>query len=238
MDDRLSIQINHRIRDALHSRGWRDPDDFGLRVSKQLAEHVATGASLGESIGYALGSTKTVFFRVNEVSRDHFELTLAGLLQALQLGENSQLTSCLERFCRFAERQLAQELWKSRNDEGVLRSHLQTSLEAQRGSTVKELVTGRGRADIALVDPEAKEVIETKLWKGEQYFRQGLAELAEYLRTEGLRKGYYVVLDTSRTNELVRDKGTCWTEQVAGRTIEVHFVRISPSVPSKLTRGP
>ena len=99
----------------------------------------------------------------------------------MQLEDNGSdgLMDSIEEFCRYAERQLAQELWKNRNDEGVLRSHLQTYLEARHGRTIKELVTGRGRMDIVLLDGDAHEVIETKVWRGQEYYEQGVRELGE-----------------------------------------------------------
>lgn len=236
MDDRLAIQLNHEIQELIQSSRWRDTDNFGIRLSRDLALRLSASRSLPASLSNALAETRTIFFRANRLQRRHFEKQLTARLRALGIQGEEDLYSSIRGFCSFAERQLAHELWSNRNDEGVLRSHLQTFLEARRGGTLKEVVTGRGRADIALLDRASKGVIETKLWKGEKYFGEGLLELAEYLRTEDLAEGYYVVLDCSSGSNLVQEKGQNWTEHIDDRDIHVLFIRVSPSPPSKLRR--
>lgn len=233
MDDALSIQVNHAVQELFQLRGYRDLDRFGTRLSRNVAKRVAGGASLWKAIEGAVPEINTAFFKINRgASRPDLQQQLQARMQ-LEDNESDGLVESIDEFCRYAERQLAQELWKNRNDEGVLRSHLQTYLEARHGRTIKELVTGRGRTDIVLLDGDAHEVIETKIWRGLKYYEQGIRELGEYLRTEHLETAYYVVLSTAG-NKLLEEKGPAWREEVAGRTIHVRFVCVSAETPSMI----
>ena len=237
MDDSLSIQLNHEIQRLFRLSSYRDLDSFGTQLSRSIAGRIISGDSLSEAIRASVPSVETGFFRVNRsVNRDGLRRQIELQLRTYDLPPND-LPGSISDFRKFAERQLAQELWKNRSDEGVLRSHLQTFLEARHGRTLKEMVTGRGRTDVALVDGGTSEVIETKLWKGEAYFRDGLVELAQYLRTEDLGEGHYVVLDCSLENGLVEENGPEWIEEVEGRHIRVYFVCVRPATPSRLARA-
>lgn len=233
MDEALAIQVNSEVQELVRLKGYRDLDRFGTRLSRNIAMRVAGGASLWKSVEAAVPQTKTVFFKINRgATRVDFQQQLQARMQ-LEDRESDSLAESIDEFCQYAERQLAQELWKSRNDEGVLRSHLQTYLEARHGRTIKELVTGRGRTDIVLLDGDAHEVIETKVWRGQAYYEQGIRELAEYLRTERLETAYYVILSTGG-NKLLEENGSAWLEDVDGRTIHVRFVCVSTETPSKI----
>lgn len=235
MGDEIAIRINRELQNLIHSYGASDSDDLSLRLSRELANQLRAGVALSEAVGLALDRTPTTFFRTSRATKENFRRTLEDRLRKLDLGSNG-LSDRVAAFCSFAERQLAAELWANRNDEGVLRSHLQTFLESRYPGTMKEVPTGRGRTDIALLISESKEVVETKLWKGAAYFEDGVVELAEYLRTEQLRSGYYVVLSCVDQNPLISERGTRWSETVDGRTIHVFFVRVSPASPSALGR--
>ena len=236
-DDRFVIGLNREVQRLINLLGQSDPDDFGLRLSRQLSRSSRPRDVVDEaSIMEALSSMRTSFFRVSGCSKRDFSKLLVERVRGMEISRESSLPEKLKEFAEYAERQLAQELWKGRKDESVLRSHLQTALEAGGRYTLKELTTGRGRTDIALLDEQGKAIIETKLWRGQEYFADGLAELAEYLRTEHLHDGYYVVLDCSLENKLVAANGSSWTELVDGRKIHVTFIRIPPASPSKLRK--
>ena len=237
MDDAVAVRVNHDVQELFQLKAYRDLDHFGTRLSRAIADRVEAGDSVPDAVRAGVGDVDTAFFRVNRgVSRQALMAQLEERIGADKL-RSSGLLGALGAFRAFAERQLALELWENRNDESVLRSHMQTYLEGVGFRTLKEVVTGRGRADVGLLDSRSRGLIEAKLWKGPQYFREGVRELGEYLRTERLQEGHYVVLDTTQGNALVEDRGVQWSDKVDGQTIHVFFVRVSSVVPSKVGRA-
>ena len=64
-----------------------------------------------------------------------------------------------------------------------------------------EVPTGRGRTDILIVWGRRSYVIETKVYTDNHTYQNGKCQLAEYLRSEGLEEGYYVVFSNRHTDE-------------------------------------
>jgi hypothetical protein len=67
----------------------------------------------------------------------------------------------------------------------------------------KEPVTGdERRMDIVVTYGEKqKEVIELKIWRGEEYHRDGLLQLSEYLDFQGMKQGYILIFDFNKTKQ-------------------------------------
>ena len=74
-------------------------------------------------------------------------------------------------------------------------------IERLGGQTFIEVPTGRGRTDILILYQKREYIIETKIFTDDYYFRKGKAQLAEYLKSEGLDEGYYVVFSKKHTDE-------------------------------------
>ncbi len=64
-----------------------------------------------------------------------------------------------------------------------------------KGWTFKEVRSGQGRIDVMCCYGRQKEVVEIKLWRGEIHYSKGLRQLAKYLESENLERGYLVVFD-------------------------------------------
>ncbi len=84
-----------------------------------------------------------------------------------------------------------------------------------------------------------KHVVETKVWYSRQYYLDGLDELIEYLGTEQLDLGYYIVF----TEKLSQSGATkdippedCFWESREGKKILVVIVDISVIPPSRKGR--
>ena len=60
------------------------------------------------------------------------------------------------------------------------------------GQTYLEVPSGRGRTDI-LIRYQGRTDIETKVYSDNTYFKRGKGQLADYLKSESLSQGYYVV---------------------------------------------
>jgi hypothetical protein len=84
-----------------------------------------------------------------------------------------------------------------------------------------EVPTGRGRTDILIVWGRRTYIIETKVYTDNWTYAQGKHQLAEYLRSEGLAEGYYVVFTNKHTDEhtLFED------EEIDGKRVLTYIVR-------------
>lgn len=223
---RLEIGIGSVVHELLERKHWYDPDKFTLRLSTAIGEQLAGGRSMEQSVTGAIEQTKTEFFVANRGAKSLLESMLPALLAETGIQEPG-LLGVIERFKSYAERQLVSDLASARA-EAPGRAHLQTYLESL-GRTWREVVTGAGRSDIVLVLPDSQEVIETKVWNGKQYHEDGLLELAAFVRSEGLVRGFYVVFDFY-TIEPLTPHGETWADnEVAVDIVYIHIPLTSPS---------
>jgi len=99
------------------------------------------------------------------------------------------------------------------------------------GQTYVQVPSGRGRTDILIRYQEQSNVIETKVYSDETYFKRGKGQLAEYLKSERLSEGYYVVFSNLHTekNELFSE------EIIQGKRIHTHIIPTQFEQPSRVT---
>ncbi len=72
------------------------------------------------------------------------------------------------------------------------------------GFSFKEVETSEEkRMDIIVLFRDEKFVVELKLWRGEEYHNQGITQLKDYMRREGINKAYMLIMDKKRTKEFV-----------------------------------
>ncbi len=96
------------------------------------------------------------------------------------------------------------------------------------GQTYIEVPSGRGRVDILIRYRTQSYIIETKVFSDDTYLNQGKGQLAEYLKSERLDEGYYVVFSHEHT-----EHDTLYTEEViAGKRIYTHIVLTNFTRPS------
>jgi hypothetical protein len=98
------------------------------------------------------------------------------------------------------------------------------------GQTFVEVPTGRGRTDILILYQNQKYVIETKRFVNHYYFQQGKGQLAEYLKSESISEGYYVVFSNLHT-----EKDELFSEElIQGKRIYTHIIPTKFEQPSRL----
>ncbi|MCK5523521.1 MAG: ATP-binding protein [Thiomargarita sp.] len=98
------------------------------------------------------------------------------------------------------------------------------------GQTFVEVPTGRGRTDILILYQNKKYVIETKRFVNNYYFQQGKGQLAEYLKSESLSEGYYVVFSNIHT-----EKDELFSEElIQGKRIHTRLIPTKFEQPSRL----
>jgi len=77
------------------------------------------------------------------------------------------------------------------------------------GQTYVEVPSGRGRTDILIRHQCRTDIIETKVYSDNSYFKRGKGQLADYLKSESLSQGYYVVFSNIHT-----EKDKLYSEEV------------------------
>jgi hypothetical protein len=72
-----------------------------------------------------------------------------------------------------------------------------------KGFMWKEPVTGdEQRMDIVVTyGPKQKEVVELKIWRGEEYHQEGLRQLSEYLDFQNLKHGFLLIFDFNKNKQ-------------------------------------
>ena len=90
-----------------------------------------------------------------------------------------------------------------------------------------EVQTGRGRIDLLILHNGRKYIVETKIWEGNRYYQSGKAQLAAYLKLEGVQEGYYVVFDHRQHPEARVE-----TETIAGMKIRSYVIPVLQERPS------
>ncbi|MDM8528719.1 AAA-like domain-containing protein [Anaerolineales bacterium HSG24] len=94
-------------------------------------------------------------------------------------------------------------------------------IERLEGQTYIEVPSGRGRTDILIRYRQRTYIIEVKIFSDDSYFKKGKGQLAQYLKSEGLDEGYYVVFSKIHTED---DK--LYDENIIeGKRIYTHIIR-------------
>jgi hypothetical protein len=96
------------------------------------------------------------------------------------------------------------------------------------GQTYVEVPSGRGRTDILIRYQEQSHLIETKVYSDETYFKRGKGQLADYLKSEALLEGYYVVFSKIHTEQDELNS----EELIEGKRIYTHIIPIQFEQPS------
>jgi hypothetical protein len=147
-------------------------------------------------------------------------------------GDKLQMDVLLSRFREFIERR-GQEAFKvtptpqEATGQYLLMAYLSLLVRDLGGDLFTEVDTGSGRLDLIVVYRGHRYVIETKVWRGPTKFDEGLAQLADYLESEGQTSGYYVVFH-ARPNvygKLTYQELEFVTRQ-KGKQIFVYLVRL------------
>jgi type II secretory pathway predicted ATPase ExeA len=89
------------------------------------------------------------------------------------------------------------------------------------GQILRELAIDSGRTDLGIVYDGITYPIEIKLWKGEEYYKDGLSQTAKYIDGLGCREGVLAIVNRSNTlswDEKIYQK----TETIDGKNIFVY----------------
>ncbi len=70
------------------------------------------------------------------------------------------------------------------------------------GFSFKEVQTSEEkRMDVVIIFRDEKFVVELKIWRGQEYHKQGIGQLKEYMQKEGVKKGYMIIMDKNKNKQ-------------------------------------
>lgn len=102
-------------------------------------------------------------------------------------------------------------------------------IERLGGDTLVEVPSGRGRTDLLILYHQHKYVIETKVFSDLYTFQQEKQQLGDYLATEGLMEGYYVVF----SNKHSKEDPLYFDEVIDGKRIYTYLILTQFERPSR-----
>ena len=142
-------------------------------------------------------------------------------------------------FKSLVERQTHKDIFvRRRAQENIAQALLQTFLIRR---SYREVPVRGGQSDILVFDREGRFLYETKIWKGGEYFTQGLREIEEYIigeDSDGQLAGiFYILFDPTKSASARRYRGSdISTETIGKRTVHIVIININPPKPSKKKR--
>ena len=223
---RIILDYCHMRRTELFSY------EFALTVCPSINKEIIDN-TLTFSRFKSICKKRNDFFVANELNINEFCLRLyKHLKHELSYFVFDSFLDSLKEYKRRLENGNARGFPKG-TSEDTLRSNLSTYIKYENFCEPR---CGFGQCDIIV--PQQKCIIETKLWKGIEYYNSGLPELAAYVKTQKYSQGYYVVYDYNvNDNEIIQCNGECFSLIYEGIKIEVIFIRMKKVPPSKIYKS-
>lgn len=141
-------------------------------------------------------------------------------------------------FKNLVERQAHKDLFiNGKPQESLARAFLQVYLTPR---SYREVPVRGGQTDLLLMAKNGRFLYETKIWRGQNYYEQGLREIEEYVMGEGDEPGlvgiFYVIFDPTKSQSAQAYLGEYVTAaQICGRQIHVIVIDLAPPQPSRKT---
>jgi hypothetical protein len=158
--------------------------------------------------------------------------------QSICTGEKLNIKLLLQKYTDYVKRRgflafdtenLKESAWHYSLD-----GYINYVIEELQGHTFIEVPTGRGRTDILIIYQKQKYIIETKIYTSSKKYMNGKVQLAQYLKSEGLTEGFYVVFSQKHT-----EKDVLYEEDIIDeKKIYTFVIRTSFEVPSRVDAKP
>ncbi len=143
------------------------------------------------------------------------------------------LSALLEKYREYVQRRGFRAFDTEQLKEGAwhysLDGFINFFLEQMGGETFVEVPSGRGRTDILILYHHKKYIIETKVFTSHSRIQQGKQQLTDYLATEGLTEGFYVVFSNKHT----KDDLLTFDETINGKLIHTRIILTKFEQPSR-----
>ncbi len=132
-------------------------------------------------------------------------------------GDGLNLHASLDKYRFYVERRGFRAFDTKQLKEGAwhysLDGFIHFFIQQLGGDTLVEVPSRRGRTDILVLYHNQRYIIETKIFASDARFQSGKLQLVDYLKSEGLADGFYVVFskkhsesDTLFTSEVIEGK--------------------------------
>lgn len=206
-----------------------DCDAFATYLAKSILPNIKN-SSLDLPLFKQIATKRKSFFVGNDIQVVDF---CKDLFQRINFESKFYVTRTIQdelmAFKRKMEDGNFRGFPKDKTSEDTLRCSLNLYLQHE---TFCEPRCSGGNCDIAI--PKEKTVIETKLWRGEEYYNSGFPELYEYLEKRNYNKGYYVIFDYNKSDsKTIRENGEIYNLKYNKKDICVIFIKMNPIRPSK-----
>ncbi len=143
------------------------------------------------------------YMRSRKLTRDG-GYPIKGALDNYLIDENLDINKILIKFQEFMKEHYSEKdaVFLEREGRLVFMSFLKPIVNGN-GFMWKEPVTAEERRmDIVVTFGNSqKEVIELKIWRGEQYHQKGLLQLSDYLDFQGIKTGYLLIFNFNKNKE-------------------------------------
>jgi len=158
-----------------------------------------------------------------EVSK--YRDSLQDNLSAIKQGDGLNISLLLQKYSDYVRQRGFQAFDTKNLKESAwhysLDGYIHFVIEALKGQTFIEVPSGRGRTDIIIIYGQHKYIVETKIYSNDIGYLDGKIQLAEYLKSEGLDSGFYVVFSNQHSDsDALVEK-----ENIHGKLIETLIIR-------------
>jgi len=176
----------------------------------------------------------TAFRPMYNGERKHYGLSPRDTFEEYLKGDGLNIHALLQKYRQYVRRRGFKAFDTEKLKEGAwhysLDGFLNFFIEALEGQTFLEVPSGAGRTDILIVYQHHRYLIETKVFSNNTLLKKGKGQLAEYLKSEGLDEGYYVVFSQLHTDDDV----LYFEEEINQRQIYTYIIGTHFPTPSRL----
>jgi hypothetical protein len=164
----------------------------------------------------------------------HYSSTIQDTFQSICIGKKLNIKALIEKYTDYIKRRgflafdtknLKESAWHYSLD-----GYINFAIEELQGHTFIEVPSGRGRTDILIIYKKEKYIIETKIYTTNKRYQNGKAQLAQYLKSEGLTEGFFVVFSQKHTeNDVLYEE-----DIIDEKKIYTFVIRTSFEIPSRV----
>ncbi len=176
----------------------------------------------------------TAFRSVHNGERRHYGIKANETFEEYLKGDGLNIHALLNKYRQYVRRRGFKAFDTEKLKEAAwhysLDGFINFFVEALEGHTFIEVPSGAGRTDILVVYQNHRYLIEIKVFSNNTLLKKGKAQLAEYLKSEGLDEGYYVVFSNLHTDDDV----LYFEEEFKGRQISTYIICTNFPTPSTL----
>ncbi len=176
----------------------------------------------------------TAFRPVHNGERGHYGIEVNDTFEAYLKGDGLNIHAILKKYRQYVRRRgfkafdtenLKEAAWHYSLD-----GFINFFVEALEGHTFVEVPSGAGRTDLLIIYQNHRYLIEIKVFSNNTLLKKGKAQFAEYLKSEDLDEGCYMVFSNLHTD----DDKLYFQEELKGKQIYTYIICTKFPAPSSL----